>query len=84
MFFKSIPGKEEEKLRLIHQVKEDRIPHAQLFIGRRVLPTWPLPFPLFLICIASKKQKMIVAENAPLVNLPTNSSTPTFILVFPL
>ena len=34
MFFKNIPGKEEEKLRLIHQVKEDRIPHAQLFIGR--------------------------------------------------
>ncbi|HRG66951.1 MAG TPA: hypothetical protein PLV12_14130 [Saprospiraceae bacterium] len=34
MFFKTIPGKKEEKNKLIHQVSEDRIPHAQLFIGR--------------------------------------------------
>ncbi len=34
MFFKDIPYKEEEKKRLIDQVTEERIPHAQLFIGK--------------------------------------------------
>ena len=33
MFFKDIPGKSEEKQKLIKQIKEDRIPHAQLFLG---------------------------------------------------
>lgn len=34
MFFCAIPGKEEEKQRLRLQVAEDRIPHAQLYLGR--------------------------------------------------
>jgi DNA polymerase III subunit delta' len=33
MFFKNIPYKAEEKLRLIAQASGGRIPHAQLFIG---------------------------------------------------
>ena len=52
MFFKTIPGKEDEKLRLIHQVKEDRIPHAQLFIGREGSAnlTMALSFVSYLYC----------------------------------
>ena len=57
MFFKTIPGKEDEKLRLIHQVKEDRIPHAQLFIGREGSAnlTMALSFVSYLYCQNKKK-----------------------------
>jgi DNA polymerase-3 subunit delta' len=34
MFFKEIPGKEEEKKLLMKQAQSGRIPHAQLFLGR--------------------------------------------------
>ncbi|MBK9151465.1 MAG: hypothetical protein IPM26_10880 [Saprospiraceae bacterium] len=34
MFFKEIPGKEEEKKHLLNQAQSGRIPHAQLFLGR--------------------------------------------------
>lgn len=33
MFFKDIPHKTEEKAFILRQVKENRIPHAQLFLG---------------------------------------------------
>ena len=57
MFFKTIPGKEDEKLRLIHQVKEDRIPHAQLFIGREGSAnlTMALSFVSYLYCQNKKE-----------------------------
>jgi len=34
MYFKDIPGKEAEKQFLLKNVKEDRLAHAQLFLGR--------------------------------------------------
>lgn len=34
MFFKDIIGKEKEKKTLLNQVKEERIPHAQILMGR--------------------------------------------------
>jgi len=34
MFFKDIPGKEVEKQYLLSNAKEDRLAHAQLFLGR--------------------------------------------------
>jgi len=35
MFFKDIPGKADEKEFLLTSINEERIPHAQLFLGRR-------------------------------------------------
>ena len=42
MFFKDIPNKTEEKQKLILQRDEERIPHAQLFIGKEGSANLPL------------------------------------------
>ena len=41
MFFKDVIGQEEAKQRLIAEVKEGRIPHAQLMRSRRY---WKVTF----------------------------------------
>ena len=42
MFFKDVIGQEESKQRLLQEVKEGRIPHAQLFCGPEGVGKLPL------------------------------------------
>lgn len=53
MFFKDIPGKEAEKKYLITNVKEDRLAHAQLFLGRSGSGqlALALAFTSYLLCL---------------------------------
>ena len=52
MFFKDIPGKYKEKKYLIATVKEDRLAHAQLFLGRSGTGqlAFALAFTSYLLC----------------------------------
>ena len=52
MLFRDIPGKEQEKQFLINAVKEDRIAHAQLFLGRAGSGQLPLAiaFATYILC----------------------------------
>lgn len=52
MFFKDIPGKETEKQYLLSNVKEDRLAHAQLFLGRTGSGQLPLAlaFASYILC----------------------------------
>ena len=52
MFFKDIPFKEKEKEFLLKQVKEDRIPHAQIFLGKEGSGalSLALAFSSYLVC----------------------------------
>ena len=42
MFFRDVIGQEEAKHRLIQEVSEGRIPHAQLFCGPEGVGKFPL------------------------------------------
>ena len=42
MFFRDVIGQEEAKYRLIQEVSEGRIPHAQLFCGPEGVGKFPL------------------------------------------
>ena len=42
MFFKDVIGQEESKQRFLQEVKEGRIPHAQLFCGPEGVGKLPL------------------------------------------
>ena len=42
MFFRDVIGQEEAKYRLIQEVSEGRIPHAQLFCGPEGIGKFPL------------------------------------------
>ena len=52
MFFKDIIGQEEAKKHLITEVKEGRIPHAQLFCGPEGVGKLPLAiaYARFICC----------------------------------
>ncbi len=52
MFFKDIPFKEKEKTFLLQQVTENRIPHAQIFLGNEGSGTLALAraFASYLVC----------------------------------
>jgi DNA polymerase-3 subunit delta' len=52
MYFKDIPGKKKEKEYLLSNVKDDRLAHAQLFLGRTGSGQLPLAlaFASFLLC----------------------------------
>jgi len=52
MFFKDIPGKEVEKRYLLNNVKENRLAHGQLFLGRSGSGqlALSLAFTSFLLC----------------------------------
>lgn len=52
MLFKDIEGKAEAKKRLVNQVARQRIPHAQLFLGREGAGALPmaLAFASYILC----------------------------------
>ena len=67
MLFKDVIGQEEAKQRLIAEVKEGRIPHAQLICGPEGTGKLPLAIAYArYICVKTVVNKM-PAEFAPLV-----------------
>ncbi|MBK9256351.1 MAG: hypothetical protein IPM42_12760 [Saprospiraceae bacterium] len=57
MFFKTIPGKSEEKERLLKQISEDRMPHAQIFLGKEGAGSLALAlaFSSYVLCTNKKE-----------------------------
>ena len=75
MFFKDVIGQEEAKQRLIAEVKEGRIPHAQLICG----PEGTGKLPLAIAYARYTVESMMLAAYAPVAPSSTNWHIPIFI-----
>ena len=72
MLFSQIIGHEDIKKKLIQSVKENRIAHAQLFLGQKEQENSHWQSPMRSISIVPTKERTTAAVNALLVR---NSTT---------
>ena len=64
MLFKEVLGQEKLKELLMHSVREDRIPHAQLFLGPKGSANLALALAFAQYVACKTNNKMILAEPA--------------------
>lgn len=79
MFFKDVIGQEEAKQRLIAEVKEGRIPHAQLICGPEGTGKLPLAIAYAVTFVVKTVESMMLAAYAPVAPSSTNWHIPIFI-----
>lgn len=63
MFFRDVIGQEEAKYRLIQEVSEGRIPHAQLFCGPEGVGKFPLALAYARYLVAPIVVTLMLAES---------------------
>ena len=84
MFFKNIIGQEEVKERLLHMLKESRVPHALMFSGPEGSGNLPAAFAFIQYIFCSDKQETDSCGQCPSCIKTAKLIHPDLHLVFPI